>query len=500
MLHDEKHQVAAHQGDNSSTEKVDYEKAVSLHENTSDEVFDQKATSRLLRKIDTKLLPFLALLYLLSFLDRANIGNAKLAGLEESLNMTGKWDYNIAVSVFFPFYVAAEIPSNLAMKRFRPSIWIPSIMVAWSICTCMMGIVHNFGGLLATRMALGLAEGGLFPGITYYITMWYKRHECGLRMAIFFSAATAAGAFGGLLARGIMEMQGVGNLDGWAWIFIIEGLVTFIFAIMAFFVMHDYPDTAKFLNETERKEVVRRLEEDRSVLSDEFKWPFMKDALKDWKIWVHMIITIGIYTPLYSISIFLPTIVQGLGYTNETAQLMTVPPYVVACLFTIAGGFAADKHGQRGIYMIFFCVVAMIGFIILAAVESNGAKYFAAFLITCGIYPNVPQGVAWNGNNIGGSLKRGVGIAMHVGFGNLGGAVSGFVYRKDDGPHYRSGHATLVGTTAMSCILSIFMTIYLRRENARRDSTHKAPHEYTRAEKEMEQDSGDNATFFRYTV
>jgi MFS family permease len=246
----------------------------------------------------------------------------------------------------------------MAMKRFRPSIWIPSIMIAWAIVTTLMGITKNFGGFLATRMALGLAEGGLFPGITYYITLWYKRHECGLRMAIFFSAATAAGAFGGLFARGIMEMDGLGGLDGWAWIFMIEGLITFVFAIMAFFVMHDYPDTAKFLNDSERKEVLRRLEEDRSVLSDDFNMKFAKDALKDWKIWVHMMITIGIYTPLYSISIFLPTIVKSLGYTNEKAQLMSVPPYVVACLFTIGGGLAADRHGQRGIYMIFFCVVA----------------------------------------------------------------------------------------------------------------------------------------------
>ncbi|GKU02214.1 major facilitator superfamily transporter [Fusarium langsethiae] len=500
MFNQGENKVATRQTDNSSTEKVDYEKTVSLHEDASQEIFDEPATKRLLRKMDVKLLPFLALLYLLSFLDRTNIGNAKLAGLEEALGMTGKWDYNIAVAVFFPFYVAAEIPSNMAMKRFRPSIWIPSIMIAWAICTTLMGITHNFGGFLASRMALGLAEGGLFPGITYYITLWYKRHECGLRMAIFFSAATAAGAFGGLFARGIMEMDGAGGLDGWAWIFVIEGLLTFIFAVMAFFVMHDYPDTAKFLNDSERREVLRRLEEDRSVLSDAFDFKFAKDALKDWKIWVHMLITIGIYTPLYSISIFLPTIVKGLGYTNEVAQLMSVPPYVVACLFTIGGGFAADKHGQRGLYMIGFCIVAIVGFIILATVEAHGAKYFAAFLITCGIYPNVPQGVAWNGNNIGGSLKRGVGIAMHVGFGNLGGAVSGFVYRKDDAPNYRSGHWTLVATTTMSCILSIFMTIYLRRENARRDQTHKAPHEYTRAEKELEQDKGDNATFFRYTV
>ncbi|KAK3175687.1 hypothetical protein K4F52_010070 [Lecanicillium sp. MT-2017a] len=246
--------------------------------------------------------------------------------------------------------------------------------------------------------------------------MWYRRHECGLRMAIFFSAATAAGAFGGLLARGIMEMKGVGGLNGWSWIFILEGLATVIVAIIAYIVMHDYPDTAKFLTQPERKEVVRRLTQDRSALSNEFKMKFVKDALKDWKIWVHMVITIGIYTPLYSISVFLPTIVKGLGYTNEMAQLMSVPPYAVACIFTLGGGFLADRQRKRGVYMIGFNLLGILGFLLLAFVHNNNIKYFACFLVTCGIYPNVPQGVAWNGNNIGGSLKRAVGIAMHVGF------------------------------------------------------------------------------------
>lgn len=118
--------------------------------------------------------------------------------------------------------------------------------------------------------------------------------------------------------------------------------------------MHDYPDTAKFLTQPERKEVVRRLTQDRSALSNEFKMKFVKDALKDWKIWVHMVITIGIYTPLYSISVFLPTIVKGLGYTNEMAQLMSVPPYAVACIFTLGGGFLADRQRKRGVYMIGF--------------------------------------------------------------------------------------------------------------------------------------------------
>lgn len=122
--------------------------------------------------------------------------------------------------------------------------------------------------------------------------------------------------------------------------------------------MYDYPATAKFLTEDERETVIARLKDDASALSDEFKWQFVFDAFKDWKIWVHMFITIGNWIPLYSISIFLPTIVQSIGFTNEVAQLMTVPPYIVACICTVGSGFLADRHGQRGIYMLFFIGLA----------------------------------------------------------------------------------------------------------------------------------------------
>jgi MFS family permease len=130
--------------------------------------WDAVSTKKLLRKIDLALIPFLALLYLLSFLDRTNIGNARLDKLEDDLGLSRpRLQYNDALSIFFPFYVAAEIPSNMAMKRFRPSIWIPSIMIAWAVCTTLMGVVKNYPGLLVCRAALGIAEGGLFPGITY---------------------------------------------------------------------------------------------------------------------------------------------------------------------------------------------------------------------------------------------------------------------------------------------------------------------------------------------
>lgn len=318
-------------------------------------------------------------------------------------------------------------------------------------------------------------------------------------MALFYSAATAAGAFGGLLARGIMEMDGVGGLNGWQWLFILEGLLTFIIAIIAYFVMSDYPSTAKFLTPAERKEVTRRLKHDHNGLADEFEMQYFWDALKDWKIYVHMLITIAIYTSNYSIALFLPTIIRTLGYTSETAQLMTVPPYVVACVACISGGIIGDRTRQRGIYMIGFCLLAIVGLIMLISSRNFSVKYGAVFLVASGFFPNVPMGAAWQGNNVGGSLKRGVALGMHVGFGNLGGVVSSFVFLSKDSPQFVQGLSILIGLNVMAIVLSLFMTFYYRRENARRDGEFKAPELYTEEEKAKERTKGDYASFFRYT-
>jgi MFS family permease len=123
--------------------------------------------------------------------------------------------YNDCLAILFPFYIAAEIPSNMMMKRIRPAIWLTFIMFFWSAAMIGQGFVKGYSGLMATRVFLGVFEGGLFPGVNYYITQWYCRHECGFRMALFFSAATLAGAFGGVLARGIAEMNGVGGIAAW---------------------------------------------------------------------------------------------------------------------------------------------------------------------------------------------------------------------------------------------------------------------------------------------
>lgn len=171
-----------------------------------------------------RVVPTLTILYLLAFLDRVNISNAAIFGLTSDLKMGGN-QLNTALTIFFVPYVCFEIPSNLLLKRFRPHIWLSSCMFLFGLISICQGLVTTYGGLLTTRFFLGLAETGMFPGCFYLIGMWYRRDQAQKRFSFFFSSATLAGAFGGLLAAAIGKMNNLRGYRGWRWIFILEGVL-----------------------------------------------------------------------------------------------------------------------------------------------------------------------------------------------------------------------------------------------------------------------------------
>ncbi|KAK4122992.1 MFS general substrate transporter [Parathielavia appendiculata] len=437
---------------------------------------DEKA---ILRKMDLRLIPVLALLYLLSFLDRGNIGNAKIEGLQEDLGMTDD-QYNWCLTAFFFTYAAFEVPSNLMLKRVRPSIWLPAIMVAWGVVMTLMGIVHNYAGLLSARIFLGVTEAGLFPGVAYYLTNWYRRDEIQLRQAMFFSAASVAGAFSGLLAFGIGKMDGIAGLHGWQWIFILEGIATVVVACIAFFALHDFPETAKFLTEEERAFVVYRLKyqgqsEDPNraqvAQADEFRWKYARDAFLDWQIWVNVFVYWGIVCPLYGISLFLPTIIRQLGYQSSQAQLMTVPVYITAAILAVIAAYFSDRVGKRSPFIIGFLLVMVIGFSMCIATdpkENPRVVYAGVFVAACAIYPAFPGVIAWLSNNLSGSLKRSVGMAIQIGVGNLGGAMASNFYRAKDAPQYKLGHGLELGFIGAGIIASLILLIGYSAQNKKR--------------------------------
>lgn len=470
------------------------------------ESFAHLDEKKILRKMDMRLIPMLALLYLLSFLDRGNIGNAKIEGLQEDLGMTSD-QYNWCLTVFFFSYAAFEVPSNLLLKKLRPSRWLPLIMVAWGTVMTLMGIVQSYSGLLAARFFLGVAEAGLFPGCAYYLTMWYCRHEIQLRQAMFFSAASIAGAFSGLLAYGISHMNGVGGLEGWRWIFILEGIATVIIAVLAFFCLHDFPETAKFLTEEERAFVVFRLKYgqdktatqkgERSVAEvDEFKWKYVWQAFRDWQIWLNIWVYWGIVCPLYGISLFLPTIINNLGYTSSTAQLLTVPIYITAAILAVIFAYISDRVGKRSPFVISFLLMMILGFGLCIGTSNPKVVYGGVFVAACAIYPSFPGNIAWLSNNLAGSYKRSAGMAIQIGVGNLGGAMASNFYRARDAPRYHLGHALELGFISVgiaAALIQLFAYAAINKKRARQ--LQNGRDQLSQAELAAK---GDKAVTFRY--
>ncbi|KAF5862165.1 hypothetical protein ETB97_012062 [Aspergillus alliaceus] len=436
-----------------------------------DEEEKAKIDRALLWKLDVRLIPWLSLLYLISFLDRTNIGNAKIAGLQEDLRMSNG-QYNASLTIFFVSYSIFEPLTNILLKRMRPSVFIPIIMVSWGICMTCMGLVKNFSGLMAVRWFLGLSEAGLFPGIGYFLSCWYKRSEFGVRMAIFFSAAALAGSFGGLLAAAIALMDGVGGKPGWSWIFILEGLVTVVVGILSFWMVFDFPDEAKFLEEADRKRVIYRLARDQQASAghEKFEMTYFWSSLKDWKTYTGAVIYMGADGALYAFSLFTPTIINQLvGYKAIHAQLLSVPPYAAATVVTIAVGFIADRTRQRGICNILVSLVGIVGFSMLLGAKSAGARYAGTFLGAMGIYPAISNTISWASNNTEGVYKRGVTLGIVIGWGNLNGIVSSNIYRGDDAPDFYPGHGTVLAYLVLFLFGgSVVQYVLLRRENAKR--------------------------------
>lgn len=423
-----------------------------------------------MRKLDFTLIPWLTLLYLASFLDRTNIGNANIDGLSKNLHLSDT-QYAAALSLFFVSYSLFEPITNVLLKRFSPKWFLSITMTTWGIVMTLMGLVDNFQGLATARFFLGLAEAGLFPGINFYLSAWYKRRELGVRAAIFFSAAALAGSFGGLLAAAIALMDGIGGKRGWAWIFILEGLATVIIGILTYWMTHDFPAEAKFLTEDERARVLKRLRDDNQASAEhaDFKWKSLLAAYTDWKTYAFAIIYMGADGALYAFSLFQPSIVSALGSISKTqtiSNLLTVPPYACAAILTVVVGWSADRTQRRGPFNIGCAILGMTGFSMLLGSQKPAVKYAALYLGALGIYPCIANTIAWTANNVEGVYKRGVVTGTVIGWGNLNGVVSSEIYRNKDKPKYYPGHGVVLSYMTLFLFFgTIFTELMLMREN-----------------------------------
>ncbi|KAJ6161293.1 hypothetical protein N7470_004689 [Penicillium chermesinum] len=444
----------------------DVERATSVSSPASEPVLDAREKA-LVWKQDLRIVPLCAAIYLLCYLDRSNIGNAKILNedthndLLSETNMTS-YQYTIALMVFLIAYALFEVPSNYFLKRLNPSRWIAFLMLSWGAITMGLGGAHTFAQVTGIRFLLGVMEAGLFPGFVYYLTFWYRNSERSIRVALILASATLAGAFGGAIAYGVGHMNGAQGLSAWRWLFIIEGAPSCASAILVWFFLPDYPETAHWLSAEEKALAEQRLEGEGSHGSAKaMSWAEARDVLVDWRLYAHYAIYFGISTPFSSLSLFTPAITAGLGYSNLRAQLMTVPPYAVAYVVTVAVAWSADYFNSRGLHSAIFSFVGAMGFLASAVLPADAYLRAAPS-------PASPPLLGWLSANLSSTAGAGLAIALNVSFGAPGQIVGVWIYKSDEAKKgYPTGHWTNAALLLFVAAGSILLRLYYGWRNKR---------------------------------
>lgn len=373
--------------------------------------------ARLKARIDLHIVPYLCLLYLLAFLDRVNVANARAFGLERDLGLEGV-QYNTALTVFFVGYVLLEIPSNILLKRFSPRVWLSLCCLGFGLVSVCQGLVQNYAGLVTTRFLLGVFECGMFPGCFYVLGMWYRRDEAQKRYSLFFSSTSLAGAFGGLLASAIGKMDGLRGYRGWRWIFILEGALTLALGLVFLFTLPSFPEQAGWLTAEERAYLQARLEADQGRSAAERKLAFadVGRVLRDYKIWLGGLMYLGLVVPAYGFAYFAPAILASYHYGPVQTQLHSVPPWAVAFAVAMLVAVLSDRARHRFLFSLVSIAVAVAGFAILLNVHDDvAAEYGALFLVVAGTFSAMPVIVCWFNMNLGGHRRRAIGTAWQIG-------------------------------------------------------------------------------------
>ncbi|KAJ4291397.1 hypothetical protein N0V88_005990 [Collariella sp. IMI 366227] len=386
------------------------------------------------------------------------------------------YQFNIALMVFLVAYALFEVPSNILLKKLRPSRWLAFLMVAWGGITMGLGAVKSFQATAGVRFLLGMFEAGLFPGLVYYCTFWYRNDERSVRMAFILASATLAGAFGGAIAYGIGHMNGAGGLAAWRWLFIIEGAPSCLSAVLVWFFLPDYPE--EVLTGRMREVAMARLRVEGSKSTERsMTWADAKETLTDWRLYGHYVIYFGISVPFSSLSLFSPSIVAGLGYVDLKAQLMTVPPYAVAYVFQLLVSYSADRFNARGLHSAALAIVGAIGFIASALLppDAYNARYGCLIVATTGAFACIPPLLGWITSNVFSTASVGLAIAINVSVGAGLGQIPGvWIYKAEERSQgFPTGHwvnAAMLLMVATGTIGLRFMYAHRNRKLLRKSA------------------------------
>ncbi|OJJ74140.1 hypothetical protein ASPBRDRAFT_119289 [Aspergillus brasiliensis CBS 101740] len=426
---------------------------------------------RLVRKIDLHLISSLFLLFIFNILDRSNIANARLGGLQEDLGLSDT-QYQTAVAIMFVGYLLGQVPSNILLTRLKPSRYIPAAIFIWGGISICMAAAQNFAGIMCVRVFLGFAESPFFPGALLLISSWYKPSEIAVRVAVVYCGNTIANGFGSMFAAGVMSgLNGKGGLEGWRWLFIIEGAGTMVAGLLAVVLLPDFPRSGqrKWLSEQEQRFAEWRLARAANDEVDENGSirEALRDAFLDPKAWMLILIQVCQLTS-QSWTYFFPTIVKTLGFSNIITLLITAPVYVFGFITALGNSFIANRTSKRAVLIAWPLIVDIVGNVMVISSRATAVRYIGMFLMCAGSYSafNVVQ--AWIASTIPRTrTKRAIVYALVNLFGNSSNIYGSYFFPTSDSPQYRPGGITLSAFAAAGIVLTGLLALYLHTLNVK---------------------------------
>jgi len=395
-----------------------------MKSNEKPEVLTQKNSPELYSKITWQLIPLLFFCYIIAYIDRINVGFAKLQlrevlGVDEAVFGSV---YGLGAGLFFIGYFLFEIPSNLVMARVGARIWIARIMIIWGFVAAAMMFIHSTTMFYVMRFVLGVAEAGFYPGMILYLTYWYPARERAKVIALFATGAVIAGIIGSPVSGAILGMHGAAGLAGWQWLFLLEGIPAVLLGLVVLFVLPNGPAKARWLSPEEKEVVKRRLDAEIDQRKELVHFKFSQ-ALKSKWVWLLCLVYFLLNVGGYGYELWMPSIIndlKGLKFTSLGIGLVNAVPYLLAGIAMFLVGRSSDRTGDRRWHVAVSAALSATGFF-LSAYFSNPFLALAALTIAfIGLKSTVGPFWALATSFLTGTAAAG-GIAFINSVGNLGG-------------------------------------------------------------------------------
>jgi MFS transporter, ACS family, tartrate transporter len=417
--------------------------------------------NRVMRKVAFRIVPFIMLLYFIAYIDRVNIGFAALT-MNKELGFSPAV-FGFGAGIFFWGYFLLEVPSNIILDKVGARLWIARVMITWGLVSAAMAFVWDSTSFYVLRFLLGAAEAGFFPGIILYLSYWFPAHRRAAITSLFMAAVPLSVVLGSPLSSALLELNGIGGLKGWQWLFIIESVPAVICGIVVLFYMTDKPEKAKWLADDERAWQVEAMNAERAKKAATAHHSIWR-GLADVRVLALSLVCFGTSAGLYTLGIWAPQIIKGFGLTNlEVGFLNAIPP-TVAVIAMYLWSWHSDRKNERTWHVVIACLVAAVG-LALAGISTTVVTVITALtLVNVGISAAKPPLWSMPTLFLSGPAAA-AGIATINSIGNLGGfagpAMIGWI--RDLTGSFLGGLYFVAGLLLVSAVLTLVVARSLQQ-------------------------------------